>query len=81
MLQFFRNLFNLPLSEDEYQEFINTGQVAERHLWQIAFKVKDCANLTGRELAVFITKTTEINTIIHEIQQLENPCENNSHNS
>ena len=41
MLQFFRNLFNLPLSEEEYQEFINTGQVAERHLWQIAFKVKD----------------------------------------
>jgi len=73
MLQFFRNLFNLPLSEDEYQAFINTGTVAERHLWQIAFKVKDQADLSGREMAVFVTKTSEINTIIQEIQKLENP--------
>ena len=72
MLQFFRNLFNLPLSEEEYQEFINTGQVAERHLWQIAFKVKDVAELTDQERAICFVKLTEINNIIVEIRRLEN---------
>lgn len=52
------------VSEEDYNNFINTGKISNEILNTIANKVKNGSKLTEKETAIFTDKTSEINTII-----------------
>lgn len=52
------------ITDEEYNTFIDKGQVTEERLNDIAEKVKSKTELTDKETAIFTSKTGEINDII-----------------
>lgn len=52
--------------EKEYEQFVNTGNVSDTTLINIANKVKNREQLTEIENAIFVGKTEDINQIIAE---------------
>jgi len=56
------------ISDEEYNEFIDNNNVTETRLRDIAKKVKEKQPLTNRENSIFVSKTSDINSIIKEDQ-------------
>lgn len=52
------------ISDIEYENFINKGEVTSERLNEIANKVKNNEKLSEKENAIFVDKTAEINKII-----------------
>lgn len=54
------------ISDEEYNDFIDNGNVSEEFLETIAAKVKNRERLSPREQAIFTDRTAEINEIIKQ---------------
>lgn len=52
------------VTDEEFNNFIDSGVVTDERLRGIAEKVKNRENLSQRETAIFVDKTSEINDII-----------------
>jgi hypothetical protein len=59
------------ISNTEYQDFVDNGNVSEQTLQNIAEKVKNNQQLTDRENAIFTDKTAEINNILTQQPQTQ----------
>jgi hypothetical protein len=60
-----------PISDAEYNDFIDKGTVSEERLNDIANKVKNRESLSDRETEIFSDKTNEINKIIEKSTEVK----------
>jgi hypothetical protein len=75
---------NQPITEEEYNDFIDNGNVTEERLNNIAEKIKRNNTLSQQEIAIFNDKTSEINitlkTKVNEKSDADNSAEVNKMN-
>ena len=61
---------DVDVTDAEYNDFIDKGKVSEGRLSDIAKKVKNQEELSGREKEIFTDKTGEINKLIAEQKEV-----------
>lgn len=59
------------IGDSEYDDFVDSGEVSEERLIDIANKVKNQEELSERENAIFTNKTGEINRLIASVASSE----------
>ena len=59
------------ITEEEYNDFVETGTVTEDRIDFIADKIKNNENLNEKEQAIFTDKTTEVNDRLKQIKEEE----------
>lgn len=63
---------DIEISDQEYNDFIDKGIVAQNRIFNIAEKIKNNEQLSQKELEIFNDKTSEINNRLTELKALEN---------
>lgn len=61
------SFFRTRVTDKIFDQFVNTGEVPDRILRMIAFKVIKREQMSNNEMAIFIGKTEDINKLIVEI--------------